>query len=75
MFILISTVMFMSFMRKNVKRDVYTYCFIQNIYCELLIRAYYIYLFMLYIPTILVLIIEKNMFKVDIGFSYLQYSF
>ncbi|HGP3673257.1 MULTISPECIES: ABC transporter permease [Bacillus cereus group] len=76
MFILISTVMFMSFYAEEREKGMFTRIVSSKIYIANYLLGHIIFtFFMLYIPTILVLIIEKNMFKVDIGFSYLQYSF
>ncbi|EJR55649.1 hypothetical protein IIM_00741 [Bacillus cereus VD107] len=75
MFILISTVMFMSFYTEEREKGIFTRIVSSKIYIANYLLGHIIFtFFMLYVPTILVLIIEKNIFKVDIGFSYLQYS-
>lgn len=76
MFILMEGTMFMKLFSEDKVIRVFKRVMASPISLKSYIAGHCIFNFlMMYVPTFLVLIVEKELFKVDIGFSYMQYSY
>ncbi len=76
MFILIEGTIFMKFFSDDKNNGSLKRTLISPISMKSYLMAHCIFnFFMMYVPTFLVIVIEKQLFKVDIGFSYFEYSY
>lgn len=76
MFVLLESIMFMSFFTEDKENRTFTRILSSPIRSSNYLFAHYLFTFLIvYIPTFLTLIVEKMVFQVDIGFSYLEYSY
>ncbi|MGG2092901.1 ABC transporter permease [Bacillus sp. S13(2024)] len=76
MFVLLENIMFMSFFTEDKENRTFTRIVSSPIRISNYLFAQYLFTFLIvYIPTFLILIVEKVMFQVDIGFSFLEYSY
>lgn len=76
MFVFLESIMFMSFFTEDKESGTFNRIATSPIRIHHYIFAQYLFTFLIvYVPTFLVLIIEKVMLQVDIGFSFLEYSY
>src|SRR5262249_24246533 len=76
MFVLLESIMFMSFFTEDKENRTFTRILSSPIRIRKYLFAHFLFTFLIvYVPTFLILIVEKAMFQVDIGFSYLEYSY
>ncbi|WP_020059618.1 ABC transporter permease [Bacillus sp. 123MFChir2] len=76
MFVLLESIMFMSFFTEDKENRTFTRIVSSPIRISNYLFAQYLFTFLIvYAPTFLILIVEKVMFQMDIGFSFLEYSY
>ncbi|MEH7460796.1 ABC transporter permease [Bacillus thuringiensis] len=76
MFVLLESVMFMSFFTEDKENHTFTRTVSSPIRISNYLFAHFLFTFLIvYIPTFIILIVENIVFQVDIGFSYLEYSY
>lgn len=76
MFVLLGSVMFMHFYKEDREKKILIRIVSSKIRINNYLLGHILFVFcMLYIPIFLILMIEKSIFNVKIGFSYLEYSY
>lgn len=76
MFILIEGTIFMKFFSEDKMTKAFKRIMTSPVSLKSYVLGHCIFNFiMMYIPTFIILIIEKELLKVDIGFNYIQYSY
>lgn len=76
MFVLLESIMFMSFFTEDKENRTFTRIVSSPIRIHHYLFAHFLFTFLIvYIQILLILIVEKIVFQVNIGFSYLEYSY